>query len=138
MVAEVPQKKSDSGLTLIELMIAMVILAFGAVAALGILVEAHKANALAKAKTMAINRAEEQMEVIFQDSPELVEAKYDDTWFAVENLTGNGPAGEAGLITVSDTEPHEVRIEVTWNGSGTLSGGTISISAIRSEARRDM
>jgi prepilin-type N-terminal cleavage/methylation domain-containing protein len=132
-------KESDAGFTLIELMAAMVILTFGVVAALQILVEAHKSNNFARAKTMAVNRAEEHLEWIFRDFPTNVD-NYDDLWFAVGDLVGPGPAGEPGHITVTDpalADPCTVTITVNWQGQGTLHAGNVTITAFRSTVERN-
>jgi prepilin-type N-terminal cleavage/methylation domain-containing protein len=129
------RRNSDSGLTLIELMVAMIILTFGVVAALSILVEAHKSNNFAKAKTMAVNAAEERLENVFDAGPAFVES-FDDTEFFVGDLVGNGTNGEPGLITVDGNQPHLVTVTVTWLGQGARAGGTVQIMARRDEAPR--
>jgi type II secretory pathway pseudopilin PulG len=137
-------EKPDSGLTLIELMAAMVILVFGAIAALSILVEAHRSNTMARAKTMAVNAAEEQMEIIFQ-LPPASDMDRDNQWFPVKNLPGPGPLGEDGIgqagfvdITPGDVPgyPDRIDITVTWLGQGTLPAGRVTISAQRSQIDR--
>ena len=59
-------KASNKGLTLIELVIAIVILTFGVITTMTVLVQAESSNNGTRAKTMAINAAEEAMESIFR------------------------------------------------------------------------
>ena len=126
--------KRNEGLTLIELMVAMAILAFGAVAGLLLLVQAQKTNNFSRAKTMAINAAEQQLEAIFRDAPSNVLA-YNNVTFPVGDLARPGGA-DAGLITVSGNQPHDVIISVVWQGQGTLTSGQITLNALRSTAPR--
>lgn len=127
-------KKSDEGLTLIELMAALVILTFGVVAALSILVEAHKANRLTRTKTMAINAAEEVIETILRDDPASVTG-YGGRTFPVGKLVGPGN-GNPGLVTVTGADPYLVTVTVTWQGQGILPAGTVTVRAVRSAANR--
>ncbi|RJP23738.1 MAG: hypothetical protein C4520_05665 [Candidatus Abyssobacteria bacterium SURF_5] len=127
-------KKSESGVTLIELIVAMTVLTFGVVAALSILVEAHKSNSFARAKTMAINAAEQQIEEIFERDPTMI-MTFNNRTFAVGDLVGPG-GNPPGSVIVDINEPHQVTVTVAWQGSGTLPSGTVSINAIRSEANR--
>lgn len=126
--------KSNAGLTLIELVVAMCILAFGVVAALSVLVEAQKASNFSRAKTMAINAAEEQLEAVFRDAPSSVLA-YNNNPFPVGDLQRPG-GGNPGLITVSAAEPHVVTVSVVWAGQGILAPGRVTLTALRSTATR--
>lgn len=126
-----PRRKSEGGLTLIELLAAMLILAFGAVAALSVLVEAQKSNNFARAKTMAVNAAEQQLESIFQLPPgDAVDRN--NTTFAVGDLVGPG-GNPPGLVTVDANQPHRITVTVTWQGQGALAGGTVTLRALRSD-----
>ena len=124
----------NKGLTLIELMVSMVILAFGVVAGMTILVEAQKSNNFALAKTMAINETEQQLEAIFRDAPSTV-TNYNNITFAVGDLVRPG-GGPAGLITVSAAQPHLVTVSVVWQGQGNLSPGNVTLRSLRDTATR--
>ncbi|UCD56631.1 MAG: prepilin-type N-terminal cleavage/methylation domain-containing protein [Candidatus Hydrogenedentota bacterium] len=126
--------KRVAGLSLVELMVAMAILVFGAVAGLAILLQAQKSNNLSRAKTIATNAAEERMEAIFSDFPSNV-TTYDNFTFPVADLVGAG-GGAPGLITVSADEPRVVTVSVVWQGQGTLPTGQVILTALRSEATR--
>ncbi len=132
-VRNIPNKQS-AGLTLIELVVAMSILAFGAIAGLSLMVQAQKASTSSRAKTMAINAAEQQLEAVFKEAPSSVLA-FNNNTFPVRNLQRPG-GGDAGLITVSATEPHLVSVSVVWEGQGILSPGQITLTALRTEATR--
>jgi prepilin-type N-terminal cleavage/methylation domain-containing protein len=132
-VRDLPNRPS-AGLTLIELVVAMSILAFGAVAGLSLLVQAQKASTSSRAKTMAINAAEQQLEAIFKDAPSSVLA-YDNNTFPVQNLQRPG-GGDAGLISVSATEPYLVNVSVVWEGQGILASARITLTALRTKATR--
>ncbi len=80
---------SNKGLTLIELVIAIVILTFGVVTTMTVLVQAEYANNGTRAKTMAINAAEEAMESIFRAAPAAV-LTFNGNTFAVGDLTRPG------------------------------------------------
>jgi len=127
-------KNGDEGLTLIELMVAMVLLAFAAVAGLSLLIQGQKAQNFSRVKTMATNAAEQQLETIFRDAPSNVLA-YNNITFPVQGLTRPGGA-DAGLITVSGNQPHDVTVSVIWQGQGMLSSGDVTLNALRSEAPR--
>lgn len=126
--------RDSRGLTLIELMVAIAILAFGAVAGLMVMVQAQKTNNFARAKTVALNAAEEQMEAIFMDAPSNV-STYNNMTFVAGDLTRPG-GGNPGLITVSANQPREVVVSVVWQGQGTLPSGQLALRAHRSEATR--
>ena len=138
-------KVREKGLSLIELLVAIVILTFGAIAVMSVLIEAHTSHAFSRAKTIAINAAEQEMESIFKDFPNKV-GVYKDQHFAVPGL--NGPAGndpDGGndplVVTVTDNEMgfadlHRVTVTVTWVGIGSQRGGRISLSALRDTADR--
>lgn len=128
------RRTGDDGLTLIELVIAMVILTFGVITAMSVLVHAQSSTEATSAKTMALNAAQEQFEIIFSFTPSSVR-NFDGITFAVGDLVG--PAGgEPGLIAVSGTEPRVVTITVTWQGQGIRPGGQLTMTALRSEAMR--
>jgi len=124
----------NKGLTLIELVIAIVLLTFGVVTTMTVMVEAQTASNGTRAKTMAINAAEEQLESIFKAAPSTV-LNFNGQTFAVGNLTG--PAGgNPGAITVTATVPRTITISVVWQGRGTQPGGRVTLTALRSEATR--
>lgn len=126
--------KPNAGLTLIELVVAMSILAFGVIAGLSLLVESQRASTFSRAKTRAVNAAEEQLEAIFKAAPSSVLA-FNNNTFDVRNLQRPG-GGDAGLITVSAAEPHVVNVSVVWQGQGILAPGRITLTALRSTATR--
>ena len=115
-------------------MVATALLAFGAVAGLTLLTQAQKANTFSRAKTMAVNAAEQQLETIFMDAPSNV-LTYNNVTFPVQGLRRPGGA-DAGLITVSANQPHDVTVAVIWQGQGTLGPGQVTLNALRSEASR--
>jgi type II secretory pathway pseudopilin PulG len=124
----------DAGLTIVELIVAMAILAMGAVAIISVLVQAHKTNAYSHAKTMAVNAAEEQLEQIF-NAPAANVLDFNNQTFLVGDLTR--PGGQPpGLITVGAGDPHPVTVDVVWEGRGTVAAGRVTITALRSEAER--
>ena len=125
---------SNKGLTLIELVIAVVILTFGVVTTMTVLVQAESANNGTRAKTMAINAAEEAMESIFRAAPAAV-LTFNGNTFAVGDLTRPGGA-PPGLITVAATVPRTITVTVVWQGQGTQPGGQVTLTALRSEATR--
>ncbi len=125
---------NNKGLTMIELVIAIVLLTFGVIAAMSVLVQAQSSTNATTAKTMATNAAQEQMEMILNDSPSNVLA-WDNTPFNVGDLVAPG-GGQPGLITVAPTTPRTITITVAWQGLGTLPSGQVTISALRSEATR--
>jgi hypothetical protein len=101
---------------------------------LALLVQAHKTNDFARAKTRAINAAEEQIEQIFMDAPSNV-VTFNNMTFNVPGMSR--PGGQpAGLITVSNAQPHLVTVAVVWEGQGTLAPGQVILTAERSEAAR--
>ncbi|MBI5115282.1 prepilin-type N-terminal cleavage/methylation domain-containing protein [Candidatus Poribacteria bacterium] len=125
---------SNKGLTLIELLVAMSILALGGVAGLMILIQAHKSNTVARVKTAAVNAAEQRLEEIFRDAPSNV-FSFNNTTFPVGDLVA--PAGgNPGLVTVTGNSPPVVTVTVTWRGQGTLSPGQVTMTALRSTAPR--
>ena len=124
----------NEGLSLIELMVAMAILVFGAIAGLSIMLQAHKANDLSRAKTMAINAAEQQIESVFRDAPSNVDA-YNNITFPIGDLVRPG-GGNAGLITVTATQPAAVTVNVAWQGQGILPQGQVTLTALRDRATR--
>jgi len=130
----IDKTRDNKGLTLIELMVSMAILAFGVVAGMMILVEAQKSNNFALAKTMAINESEQQMEAIFRDAPSTV-MNYNNVTFAVGDLVRPG-GGPAGLITVSAAQPRLVTVSVLWQGQGTLTPGNVTLRSLRDEVTR--
>lgn len=125
---------NDKGLTLIELVIAIALLTFGVIAAMTVLVQAQSSTNATTAKTMAINAAQQQMELILNDSPSNV-LNWNGTTFPVGDLAAPG-GGQPGFITVAPTAPRTITITVTWQGLGTLPSGRVMISALRSEAAR--
>lgn len=130
----------EKGLTLIELLVAIVILTFGAVAIISVLIEAQKSNNFARAKTMAVNAAEQEMEAIFKAYPADV-GWFNGQHFPVQGLTGppgNDPSGgnDPMVVTVDENEPYRVTVTVTWMGRGTQRGGRIALTARRSTAER--
>jgi type II secretory pathway pseudopilin PulG len=114
--------------------VSLAILSVGAVVGLVILVQAQKANTFSRAKTMAVNAAELQMETIFRDAPSDV-TTYNNLTFPVQDLRRAG-GGDAGLITVTAAEPHLVTVSVVWQGQGTLSSGQVTLTALRTTAPR--
>lgn len=128
------ERPREKGLTLVELVISVSILAVGAVLGLMLLVQAQKANNFSRAKTRAINAAEEQLEQIFMDSPGNV-INFNNVTFAVPGMARPGGA-PAGLIAVSNAQPHLVTVSVVWEGQGTLAPGQVTLTAERSEAER--
>jgi len=124
----------DDGLTMIELVIAVVLLTLGVVAAMSVLVQAQSASTSTTAKTMAINAAQEQMEAIFNDSPSNVLA-WNNSTFTVGDLR-RADGSFPGLITVTATQPRTITITVVWQGQGILSSGQVTVTALRSEATR--
>ena len=124
----------SDGLTLIELVIAIFILTIGVVALMAVLASGEKANRGSQAKALALNAAEEQMEAIFSDAPTAV-MSYNGQTFAVGNLRGAG-GNPPGLITVTNTQPHEVTVVVDWIGMGIVPAGTVTLRALRSTAPR--
>ena len=129
------KKTGNEGLTLIELMVATALLAFGAVAGLTLLIQAHSANNFSRAKTSAINAAEQQLEAIFLWNPATVFTTFNGVEFPVAGLTRPGGV-DAGLITVSANQPHDVTVSVVWQGQGTLKAGQVTLNALRCEAQR--
>ena len=124
----------NDGLTLIELVVAIVLLTFGVVAAMTVLVQAQSSSNATTAKTMALNAAQEQLEMILNDSPSNV-LTWNNTPFPVGDLAradGSAP----GLITVAATQPRTITITVVWQGQGTLQSGQVMVTALRSEATR--
>ena len=124
----------NDGLTLIELIIAIVLLTFGVIAAMTVLVQAHSSSNDTTAKTMALNAAQEQLEIILDDSPSAV-LTYNNTPFAVGDLA-RADGSQPGLITVAATQPRTITITVVWQGQGILPSGQVKVTALRSEATR--
>ncbi len=127
--------KREKGLTLIELLIAIVILTFGAIAVISVLIEAHKSNTFSRAKTIAVNAAEQEMESIFKDLPSSV-TTYNGQHLPVPGL--HGPAGNDPLVVTvaGGASPYLVTVTVTWAGMGTQRGGRVALTAWRSTAER--
>ncbi|GAB4344127.1 MAG: hypothetical protein Kow0099_23250 [Candidatus Abyssubacteria bacterium] len=124
----------NAGLTIVELIVAMTILAMGSVAVISILIQAHKTNAYSQAKTMAVNAAEEQLEQIFNAQPTDA-LDFNNQTFAVGDLMR--PGGQPpGLITVAAGDPHLITVAVVWEGRGSRPGGQVTLTALRSEAPR--
>jgi len=128
------ENAGNKGLTLIELVIAILIMTVGAVSLMAVLVNSERASRASQAKSLALNAAEEQMEAIFWDAPTSV-MDYDNVPFAVGNLQGAGGA-QPGLITVTNTQPREVTVAVQWIGTGIVPAGSVTIRALRSTATR--
>ena len=124
----------NKGLTLVELVIAIVLLTFGVVTTMTVMVEAQSASNGTRAKTMAINAAEEQLESIFKAAPSTV-LNFNGQTFAVGDLVRPG-GGPPGLTTVTPTVPRTITISVVWQGQGTQPGGQVTLTALRSEATR--
>lgn len=124
----------NEGLTLIELIVAIVILAFGVITTMTVMVRAQTSNNATRAKTMVINAAEQQLESIFKADPTTVMA-FNGNTFAVGDLVGPG-GGDPGSITVAATEPRTITISVVWQGQGILHAGQVTLTALRSEAPR--
>ncbi len=127
-------KVGQKGLTLIELLVAIIILTFGVVAVISMLVEAHKSNAFSRAKTIAVNAAEQEMEAIFMAAPADI-GIFNGDHFPVPGLRGPG-GNDPMVVTVDANEPHTVTVTVTWAGGGTQRGGQITLRALRSTAER--
>jgi type II secretory pathway pseudopilin PulG len=126
---------NNDGLTMIELVIAVALLTFGVVAVMSVLVQAQNATHATSAKSMALNAAQQQMELILNDTPTNV-LTWDTQTFAVGDLV-RADGSPAGLISVdATTAPRTVTITVVWQGRGTLPSGQLTISALRSEATR--
>jgi type II secretory pathway pseudopilin PulG len=124
----------NEGLTLIELLVAVVLLTFGVMAAMTVLVQAQSSGTATTAKTMAINAAQQQMELILDDTPANV-LIWNNTTFAVGDLVRPG-GGPPGLITVAATQPRTITVSVVWQGQGILPAGQVTVTALRSEATR--
>ena len=125
---------NDKGLTLIELVVAVALLTFGVIAVMSVLVQAQNSSNATTAKTMAINAAQEQMELILNDSPSNV-LNWNNQTFVVGDLVAPG-GGLPGNITVAATEPRTITITVSWQGLGALPSGQVTVSSLRSEATR--
>ncbi len=151
MKSRVLARDPEAGLTLIELLAAISILALGAVAGLTVLVQAHKSNTMARAKTMAINAAQQQMETVFNAAPGDVNVWFNNQTFPVDNRDPANPnvgnlvspvvqpdgTRNAGIITVDQTtNPPTVTVTVAWQGRGTLAPGQVTLTALRSPADR--
>jgi prepilin-type N-terminal cleavage/methylation domain-containing protein len=128
------ENASNKGLTLIELVVAVMIMAIGAVSLMAVLVNSERASRASQAKSLALNAAEEQMEAIFWDAPTSV-MDYNGQTFAVGNLQGAG-GNLPGTITVANTQPREVTVAVQWIGTGIVPAGSVTIRALRSTATR--
>lgn len=124
----------EDGLTLIELVIAVVLLTLGVVATMSVLVHAQSSGNATTAKTMATNAAQDQLEAIFRDDPTMV-LIYNGNQFNVGDLVAPG-GGPPGLITVAPSLPRTITITVTWRGQGTQPAGRVTLTALRSEATR--
>ena len=134
MKSRLYRASGNGGLTLIELMVAIVLLTFGVVAVMTVLVQAQTANNGTRAKTMAVNAAEETLESIFLADPTSV-LGFNGQTFEVGNLV-RADGSFPGLITVQATEPRTVTVSVVWRGLGTQPGGQVILTALRSEAPR--
>jgi type II secretory pathway pseudopilin PulG len=118
----------------VELLVAMSILALGGVAGLTVIIQAHKSNTTARAKTAAVNAAEQRLEEIFREWPANVYS-FNNVTFPVGDLVA--PAGgNPGLVTVTGNNPPLVTVTVTWRGQGTLAAGQVTLTALRSTAPR--
>jgi len=124
----------NKGLTLVELVIAIVLLTFGVVTTMTVMVQAQTASNGTRARTMAINAAEAQLESIFKAAPSTV-LNFNGQTFAVGNLVRPG-GGAPGLITVAPAVPRTITVSVVWQGQGTQPGGQVTLTALRSEATR--
>ena len=122
------------GLSLIELVVAVGILAVVAVAGFSVLLQAEKTNNASRAKTMAINAAQEQLEAIFKDAPSNV-LSYNNVTFAVGDMV-RPSGGNPGLITVTGAEPYLITVSVSWQGQGTLPSGQTVFRALRTTVAR--
>ena len=125
---------SNDGLTMIELIVAIVILAVGVIVTMTIMVQAQTSSNATRAKTMAINAAEQQLESIFKAAPSTV-MTFNGNTFAVGDLVRPG-GGDPGSITVAATQPRTITISVVWQGQGILPSGQVTLTALRSEAPR--
>jgi Tfp pilus assembly protein PilV len=131
--------RGAEGLTLIELVVAVLILTFGVVGALTVLVQAQTSTNGTTAKELALNAAQENMELVFVSAPASTRSNFNNVTFPVGDLVG-AAGGDPGLITVvADpvlTDLLTVTITVSWQGMGNRHAGQVTLVALRSEATR--
>jgi type IV pilus modification protein PilV len=126
MICPTPPKNqlpapTEAGFTLIEVMVALVIFAFGILAVLGMQITAirggHQSQNLSRAASIGANTIEDfvrQEYATLADGNDTVDGKYTRNWVINENTTGELTGTKSVDLTVTWTEggrSHQVAYE---------------------------
>mgnify|MGYP001581143603 CR=1 FL=1 len=109
-----------AGFTLLEVLIASIVLAIALMGLLSAILYIHTLNQGSRENELALRGASEKMEEVMSQDLDTVVADYDLFAFDVEGLSEqqNDPDARVGLVDIDDTNPDllQVHIEVLWRG----------------------
>ena len=109
-----------AGFTLLEVLIASIVLAIALMGLLSAILYIHTLNQGSRENGLALRGASEKMEEVMSQDLDTVVADYDLFAFDVEGLSEqqNDPDARVGLVDIDDTNPDllQVHIEVLWRG----------------------
>jgi prepilin-type N-terminal cleavage/methylation domain-containing protein len=124
-------KAARSGFTLIEVLISLVVILFGFMAALTFLTSSYRSGRIAESQTMAVFLAESKIEELRDMTP----SSYGDGAAVVDYFDRHGGTATAASayftrrVTVHRKTPsqftNEVLVEISWPGSRPINYQTI-------------
>ena len=108
-----PARTRTSGFTLIEMLIAMVVVAVGLIALAGVLIPVNHQRDQAALRLDVQSRAQGLMEEIKTTSPAAIANTYDVTTYPVLGVSGANPNGTVLTVDVDTTDPRLLVIQIT-------------------------
>jgi len=116
-LSNIAKKLSDKnkGFTLVELLLATLILAFVLVGLIQVFIRCSILTELTRNKTAAMSEALAKMEEIRNNNYDLILTKYNDTTFTLNQLNAIGKSGNGYIyVTQVQTGLLEIEIVITW------------------------
>lgn len=109
-------RRNDKGFTLVELLLATVILAIVLTGLMRVFIGSSVITELTRTKTAAMSEAIGKMEEIRNYDFDLISSTYNDTTFTLPQLDANGKEGNGYIYvtTVVSGELLEIEIVITW------------------------
>ena len=122
----------QSGLTIIEIMIAAAVLVVGLLTVMGLYVQTARSNDLARERNIALSVTKSVMEQIFSDSPSNVD-NYNDPSFDTTYPGLTGPDGNPAQIQVDVTQsPDNVNLRIVTVSISWIPGAQpLTVTALR-------